>query len=362
MKIAVLGGGNGSLAAAADMTFAGHVVRLWRRNEADVQAHLAAGCRISVKDAKGRRDAVIASVTSRLSEAVGGADLILCPTPATAHDELAVALAPHLAPGQVVYLPPGTFGSFVFAKAAHATGTVKGVSFAETGTLPWLVRKHGPFEVAVTTRAARLPTGVFPQANADHALSVIDKAFPGVIESCGDILSGALMNAGPVIHPPVIIMNAAPLEHFEKWDIHNEGTQPSTRRVTDALDRERIAVREAFGYKPPHFPLADHYKEDGELWMYGRRVHSDLTTSGDWREKIDLRSHRYMMEDVRLGLSFLVSAAALAGVEAPLARSFLSIGQTICDADFMANGRTLASLGLGSLSREDLQQLLRGGF
>ena len=36
------------------------------------------------------------------------------------------------------------------------------VAFAETGTLPWLTRKHGPFEVAITMRAKRLPTGVFP--------------------------------------------------------------------------------------------------------------------------------------------------------------------------------------------------------
>ena len=69
-----------------------------------------------------------------------------------------------------------------------------------------------------------------------------------MIEDCGDALSGALMNAGPIIHPPLIIMNAGPLEHFERWDIHKEGTQPAIRRVTDALDGERIAVREALGY------------------------------------------------------------------------------------------------------------------
>ena len=31
MQIAVLGGGNGSFAAAGDLTMAGHEVRLWRR-------------------------------------------------------------------------------------------------------------------------------------------------------------------------------------------------------------------------------------------------------------------------------------------------------------------------------------------
>ena len=99
------------------------------------------------------------------------------------------------------------------------------VSFAETGTLPWLTRKHGPFEVAITIRAKRLPVGVFPLKTADHALDVIGRAFPGVIEPCGDALSGALMNAGPIIHPPLIVMNAGPIEHFERWDIHKEGTQ-----------------------------------------------------------------------------------------------------------------------------------------
>ena len=49
---------------------------------------------------------------------------------------------------------------------------------------------------------------------------------------------------GPIIHPPLIVMNAGPIEHFERWDIHKEGTQAAIRRVTDALDAERIAVRE----------------------------------------------------------------------------------------------------------------------
>ena len=177
------------------------------------------------------------------------------------------------------------------------------VCFAETGTLPWLTRKHGPFEVAITIRAKRLPVGVFPLKTADHALAVIGRAFPGVIEPCGDALSGALMNAGPIIHPPLIVMNAGPIEHFERWDIHKEGTQASIRRVTDALDAERIAVREGLGYGGPHFPLAHHYATEGEQWMYGRGSHDRLTDSGDWRERIVLTEHRYMREDLRLGLS-----------------------------------------------------------
>jgi opine dehydrogenase len=362
MRIAVLGGGNGSFAAAGDLTMAGHEVRLWRRDTDAVAAQRAAGSKIVVKDFQGRHEVALALVTDDIAAAVRGAELILCPTPATAQADVAKALSGHLADGQVVFLPPGTFGSVLLAKTAWDSSNRADVAFAETGTLPWLTRKHGPFEAAITVRAKRLPTGVFPLKRKDHALAVIARAFPGVIEDCGDALSGALMNAGPIIHPPLITMNAGPLEHFERWDIHKEGTQPSTRRVTDALDAERIAVREALGYLGPHFPLTDHYAKQGEEWMYGRGSHDRLTDSGNWRERIVLTSHRYMLEDTRIGLSFLISVAALAEVATPLARGFAAIGGAICGEDFMATGRTLQGLGLGHLDRAGLQHLLREGF
>src|SRR6202008_5139117 len=261
--------------------------------------------RILVKDSKGRHDVKLTLVTTDIADAVREAELILCPAPAFAQADIARTLAPHLRDGQVVFLPPATFGTMIFAKAAHDAGNRAKVCFAETGTLPWLTRKHGPFEVAITIRAKRLPVGVFPLHAADHALDVIGRAFPDTIEPCGDTLSGALMNAGPIIHPPLIVMNAGPIEHFERWDIHKEGTQSAIRRVTDALDAERIAVREALGYGAPHFPLADHYAKSGDEWMYGRGSHDKLTDSGDWREHIVLTQHRYMVEDVRLGRSVL---------------------------------------------------------
>lgn len=361
MRIAVLGGGNGSFAAAADFALAGHEVVLWRRDEAAVAAHCAQGGVVFAKDHRGRHEARLSAVTSDIAEALAGAALVLCPAPAFAQESIAARVAPHLEDGQVVFLPPGTFGSYVFAAAAHAAGNRARVAYAETGTLPWLARKHGPFEVAITVRAKRLPTGVIPLALEDHAHAVLDEAFPGAIERCGDALSAALMNAGPIIHPPLIVMNAGPIEHFERWDIHKEGTQPAIRRVTDALDAERIAVREALGYGAPHFPLANHYAREGEEWMYGRGSHDRLTDSGDWRERLVLTEHRYMREDTQLGLSFLSSLGRYAGVPTPLADAFLAIGGAVCGQDFRASGRTLESLGLAGLDRAALADLMREG-
>src|SRR5436190_4427844 len=109
MRIAVLGGGNGSFAAAGDFALAGHDVRLWRRDVEAVKAHNAADSTITVKDFRGRHEAKLALVTGDIGEATHGAELILVPAPATAQQDIARALAPHLKDGQVVYLPPGTF-------------------------------------------------------------------------------------------------------------------------------------------------------------------------------------------------------------------------------------------------------------
>lgn len=357
MKIAILGGGHGCYAAAGDLSEQGHEVRLWRRDAKALQAVIDGGV-IRIKDARGARDVPIALATGDIKAALDGAQLIVLPTPALAQEDIARCMAPHLADGQVVFLPPGTFGSYVMAKLVWDSGNHASVSFAETGTLPYLARKHGPAEVAITIRATRLPTGVFPAAHADHAYAVIARAYPAM-ERCGDALSGALMNAGPVIHPPLIMMNAAPLQHFPEWDIHNEGTQPAVRSVTDRLDSERIAVREALGYGAPHFPLADHYNND--QWMYGD-AHKRLVDSGDWREHIDLHSHRYMREDTAMGLALLVSVARWAGVDVPVASGLLAMAGAIVGEDLARGKRTLAGLGLDRLDRVQMTRLLQHGF
>ena len=360
MKIAVLGGGNGSTAAAVDLTEQGHEVSLWRRDRTAQQALRARGGSITLKDHKGTRPVTLAQVCDDIGDAIRGAELIVCPTPATAQADIARALAPHLVDGQVVFLPPGSFGTWMMSDIVRRAGNTANVAWAEAGTLPYLTRMHGPDTVAITTRATRLPTGVHPLRLADHAHAVLARAYPSV-EPAGDGLSGALMNAGPIIHPPLILMNAGPIEHFDHWDIHNEGTQPAIRRVTTRLDAERMALREALGYGAPHFPLADHYDKDGPEWMYGNAAHEKLTDSGDWREHLVLTEHRYMREDVATGLAFLVSVADWAGVPAPTATGLLAIGSAVCGDDFRRTGRTMENLGLAGLSVAHLQAQLRDG-
>ncbi|MFM8518728.1 MAG: glycerol-3-phosphate dehydrogenase, partial [Nevskiaceae bacterium] len=176
MEIAVLGGGHGCYAAAADLSMRGHSLTLWRRDAEALAPLLAAGT-ISPKDFSGEHEVPVSLATADLAQAVDGASLIVAPLPATTHESLAPRLAPLLRDGQVVFLPPGTFGGFIFARAKHSAGNHADVSFAETGTLPYLARKHGPRRVVISGFGKHLPTGVYPRRNATHALAVIREAY-----------------------------------------------------------------------------------------------------------------------------------------------------------------------------------------
>ena len=357
MRIAVLGGGNGSYAAAVDLAEQGHALRLWRRDAAAFAPVLESG-RLWLKDFQGRREVRIELATTSLADALADAALILAPVPAFAQRDLARAMAPHLRDGQVVFLPPGSFGSYVMAAELKAAGNRADVAFAEAGTLPYLTRKHGPAEVAITTRATRLPTGVFPARLAEHAFAVIREAYPAVLP-VEDALSAALMNAGPIIHPPLIMMNAGPIEHFDHWDIHNEGTTPSIRRVTTALDGERIALREALGYRPPHFPLADHYESDVGCMAISPMTSSSAAAIGasasiSCGTVICARTWRWASP------SWSRSPTGR-GVPAPVARGLLAIGSAMTGEDFTQSPRTLGALGLARLDPGGLARLLQDG-
>ena len=359
-KVAVLGGGNGSFAMASDLSLLGFEVRMWSRFPEEFN-EIRSTRTIKVRGPIIQEDAHIACVTEDIGEAVDGVDLICSPIPAFTQESIAECLGPHLEDGQVVFLSPGSFGTVVMATYFREAGYWKDITLAENGTLPYLARKVSPSEVSITTKAIHLPTGVFPAERTEEAIARIRTFFPAVV-GIENALSGALMNAGPIIHSPLVVLNTGPIEYLPEFDIHNEGTTPSIRRIISMLDNERIAVREGFGFKPNHYPLEDYYDETRpNEWMYPREAKRQLMESGRWREPVDYQ-HRYVTEDIAYGLAFLVSVGDYIGVPTPIARSLLTLAGAVTDIDYRKTGRTLESMGLADKSPQELSQFLEGGW
>ena len=63
-----------------------------------------------------------------------------------------------------------------------------------------------------------------------------------------------------------------------------------------------------------------------------------LVSSKDWREKINIHSHRYVIEDIKEGLAFIYSLAERLNIKAPITSSLLDITSTILGTNIKKNG------------------------
>jgi opine dehydrogenase len=357
--VAVLGAGHGGLTTAADLALGGHTVRWWSRAPGALAAARDAGGIALVADGD-RRLATPALATDDLAAAVAGAEVIVVPLPATSHEDLAVRLAPLLTEQQVVLLTPGTLGAYALARGIARAGGRLPLAFAETATLPYLTRKSGPAEVRVAVRAANLPTGVFPAHRTDAALGRIAPLYPA-IRSRVDALDAALSNAGPVIHPPLVLLNAGAIDSG-RFDIHVAGTTPTVRRLIDAVDAERVAARGGWGYGAPHYELATYYDEARAAeGFYGAGARARVAESRIFDEALGL-DHRYVREDVVLGLSLFESAARTAGVDTPAVTGLLQLFGVLLERRLGGAGRALERLGLGDLTLREIRAFLGEGW
>ncbi|UCF93613.1 MAG: NAD/NADP octopine/nopaline dehydrogenase family protein [Desulfobacterales bacterium] len=360
LNVAVVGGGNGSYTLAGDCALAGHRVRMCP-GSATKHAALYREGTIFLEGMGRTGEARLELVSDDPRAVVPGAEVVVCTDPAHTQAQRAALLAPHLEDGQTLFLSPGSLGPLVFEKAIRDEGRRLEVSYAEPGTLPYLTRKAGPAKVQVSGLSAHLPVGIFPARRTDAIGELISRLYPAA-HTVENALAVALLNVGPIIHSVLFLLNTGAIEHFPAWDIHNEGSTASVKKLVLAHDAERIALRKALGFASHPYPFEDHYNPGGDAaWMYGRKAHSDLIKSEKWRERLDLR-HRYIVEDVKCNLALMASIGDLGGVATPIADSLLTLIGIIAGEDFRQTGRTLETLGVGDRSLEELTRLLWQGF
>ena len=121
MKIAVLGGGHGGYAAAADLTLRGYEVCLFTFSAARVETLHNNDNVISYTGVWGEGSCRVAHVSNSMEEAVSGADLVVMNVPGTGHERYLNAMKPYLRGNTVLYMNPGHTGGAL--RAAHTALT-----------------------------------------------------------------------------------------------------------------------------------------------------------------------------------------------------------------------------------------------
>jgi opine dehydrogenase len=364
LVFAVLGGGNGGLATAADLALKGFPVRLYSSYEETI-APIAAqgGLELEVLPSSGLKGgfARLERATTDIAAAVAGADVILVVTPAPSQRRYAEKVAPHLRRGQVVVLNPGSFGgSLEFSQVLAARGAPP-VTVAETECLIYAGRKKGPTHMWIRGYKKGLRLAAFPARETARVLSLLRQAYPDLAEA-DSVLETGLSNPNPIIHIPIMILNAARIEAPGDFLFYWEGVTPAVGRVIEALDAERLAVGEALGV-----PLRSAYEQDLE-WYGHQGTHGDNIYEThvnnpiyQWSLAPTSFEHRYLTEDTPYGLVPIEDLGRRLGVPTPRLSAAIEYVSLLTRRDLRRGARTIEKLGLADLSPAELRHYVRTG-
>ena len=361
--IAVLGAGHGGCAAAADLTRRGFEVRLHARNSERLAPLRAAGG----IEARGVQQGFVPlqTMTTRVEEAVAGADLIMLVVPSVAHEDYARALAQLLSPELPVYLNPGhTGGGLHFVHELRRAGYMLPVQTCETVSLTYICRMEGPATVGIYSYTKQLAFAGFPGRNAARLYELMKPVYPE-IKQASSVLETALTNLNAVFHPPGMLMNAGWIEHTGgDFLFYREGITEAVGCATAAVDAERTAIARALGLPVRTFLEAFYDAglttkeavESGSIARACRESEPNRTIKSP-----PSLSHRYVDEDVGFGLVPMAALGRLASVATPTIDALIQLASVSTGIDFRVLGLSLEKLGLAGQTRESLPAFVENG-
>ena len=373
-KIAVIGAGNGGHAMAAHKTLDGFEVSLFElpRFENNIRHVLDTG-HITIEWPSRKETVRVHHVTTDITTAIKGAEIVFVVVPAFGHKTMAEACAPYVEDDQIIILMPGSGGSLEFANTFKAQGVDKDILLCECCTLPYGARLAKPGHVLIHIEAVTLPTGVFPAHRTDKAIARLQEIYPTIVPTA-NVLEAAINNPNPIVHPAATLLSATRIEYSEgAFYLYKEGMTPAVARVYEALEQERLALLDQLGLKLYHCAGLDArgYNLGETLEECHNRI---LNTSMDAafgvdsiEEGIQMKGpasmqDRFVTEDVPYGLMLFSTLGKLLDIPMPISDAIVNLSGAINRIDYWAQGRGVNELGLGGMSLEQIRTFLKSGF
>jgi opine dehydrogenase len=360
--VAVLGAGAGGLSCAAELSLAGHQVRVWNRGA----AALPADGEISYTGVLGEGSVTAAAVSTDLAATVAGADAVVVSLPALGHGAVFAGLAAAGCAAPVV-LNPGHTGGALHLRQVFAARGVPLPPVAELSTLTYVARRAtgdgGAAGVRITGRAGQVRCAALP--GGAEAAACATALFPGTVSPAPDVLATSLSNVNLVLHPPGAILSAAWVEATGGvFTFYVDAMTDGVGRVIDALDAERRAVAASFGHKLPS--LAEEMAAVGTVPASLTAVGSTAAAvrAGEANKTLrapDSLRHRYYQEDFPYAVTPFLALAAVAGIATPVASALLTVARALTGGldGGLDEGLDAAGLGIDGLTVDGLLRLVR---
>jgi opine dehydrogenase len=361
--VAIIGAGIGGVYLAAELGLLGCKLRLHDLDDsrlADIRAH--GGIDVEGKDG---RFAAIERVTTDLAAAVDGADIIVIVTGGNAQETVARSLAPLLRDGQIILLIQGnTGGSLVVRGALETAGCRAAVDIAEMDNYPYSCWRRGPTRIEPIVSKRWLQIATFPGKRIGAVFSRLSPLFPHAVAAPNAIHTG-FTNANAMLHVANCVANAGKIDRGETYKFYAEGVTPSVARLYQAINAERVAVAAAYGAAVP--TLEDWFERvysvrGADLSETCRLLTSNSDGPYQATGTPNSWTHKYIAEDVPVGLMPMSALGQAAGVPTPAIDAVIHLATILAGSDFAATARTLDRMGLAGMDAAQIRRTLDEGF
>ena len=371
--VAVLGGGNGGHAVAANLSLAGFNVNFFELPQfADSFERVFRTREIRIEGVSIDGVAKLHLATTHMEQAIRDAEVVFVITPAFGHKTMAEACAPFVQDGQILVLMPGSGGSLEFIKIFREKKVGKKIIFAESCTLPYGARLKAPGHVSIFIHALILPTGVFPSKKTKEVISKL-KQYYSTITPAKDVLEAALNNPNPLVHPAATLLNAARIEHSRgEFYLYAEGMTPAVARTFESLNEEKLAICKAMGYRLYHWSDLDfedyNLGETEEECRY-RILNTSMDAAfgkdgiyaGMKMKGPENLKDRYVTEDVPYGMVLISTLGDLLKTPTPTHDAIIQLASVINRTNYWKTGRGIKELGLSKMTKQSLKKFLTEG-
>lgn len=359
-RFTVIGAGHGGKAMAADLAARGFPVNLFNRTPERIsEIALRGEIELECEDGASRLGH-LAAVTSDITEALDGADVIMVVVPASGHRDIACNCAPHLRDGQIVILNPGrTGGALEFRHLLDREGCAADVIVAETGTFIFASRSTGPAQARIFRRKNAVPLAALPAVYTGHVLETICEVYPQFIPA-PNVLHTSLDNMGAIFHPTLALLNAGWIERTKgDFQFYIDGVTRSTAHVLEVLDRERVTIAAALGVRARSALrwLKDAYSAEGET-LY-EAIQANPGYQGI-RAPRNLR-HRYIFEDVPSSLVPMTSLGTQFGVDTWAMDAMVRLACVVHGTNYYEHGRKVEDMGLKGMRVSEVMRYVQEG-
>jgi len=229
---------------------------------------------------------------------------------------------------------------------------------------PYSAWRLGPARIRPICTKRWLQVAAFPGSRIGAVFPRLGPLFPEAV-AAPSIAATGFMNANAMLHVANCVANAGKIDHGEGYKFYAEGVTPSVARLYRAINAERVAVAAALGAEVPTL-------EEWFARVYGVRAASLdetcrlLTTNPDGPYQATGTpaswTHKYVAEDVPVGLVPMKALGHAAGVPTPAIDAVILIAQILAGSDFAADSRTLSRMGLAGMDAGQIRRTLERGF